>query len=144
MIGAALLSSCAGTGDIEQGPRVVLTVREDRTYEQDRQSLDSLEVLWGGALVEEAGCLGIDLGNGEIVLAAFLDDATLVEDEHGAATGVRLGPYETIPLGEHRVGDAAPLESPSSIRAFTNGQECAEKLGVSSGTLILSGELPAD
>lgn len=34
---------------------------------------------------------------------------------------------------------AADLESLSAIRDFTNGGECAERLGVSSGILILSG-----
>lgn len=136
----ALLASCAASEDgREREDAIALVVREDRTYEQARQSSASLEVLWGGTLVEKAGCFGIDLGNGEIELAAFLGDAAVVTDEHGDVTGVRLGSYETILLGEFYSGDTAVLESAEAIEAFTNGTECAEKLGVSTGTLILSG-----
>ncbi len=146
-IAACLSLTLSGCGSEPEASRLndaadpaILTVKPGLSYEEARaQGSNGPDIAWNGRLKIVDDCLAIDFGGEALMLAVFLEGAEIVSRD-GDEVEVRLGGFETLRTGIQYRGGTVHYETRAELEAFTNGIECAERLGVDEGTLIISAE----
>lgn len=139
---ALLLSGCGAPEtnmpeeDSPWAPAADVRIARLRTaiYEE---AAPAAEVAWSGRLVERAGCLGVETGDG-LKLAAFYSDAVAVRNADTDQVGVRIAPQSVLVTDQMYSGSQVPVVGTDGLGSFANGLTCADALGVAEAVLIHS------